>query len=371
MKRLFLIAIFLSPLSLLAQFSFVIKGFGKAYNDGDKIFLTYRQGDRLVEDSTVVKNRSFKFKGTFATKVRGYLSRNDNPRFALDLSDSFYIYIDSGQISLTSPDTLNNTLISGTPLNDDYAKLNNALKPVAEKRKKLKDLNQLSAEELKDTAFVNLIKANAVDAYYEAFPIQFKFINEHPNSYVSLLTLAEMARSSKYIPQVAQSFAKLSATLKKMPEARKIAATIIESQKISEGMMAKDFTQNDVNGDAITLSSYQNKYVLVDFWASWCLPCREENPNVLAVYEKYKTKNFVVLSVSVDTDKDKWINAIKEDRLPWVQVSDLKKQNEAAKVYGVTTIPANLLIDPSGKVIAKDLKGKALREKLAELLDDK
>lgn len=371
MKRLFLIAIFLSPFSLSAQFSFVIKGFGKGYNNGDKIFLTYRQGGRLVEDSTVVNNKSFTFKGTFTTKVRGYLSRNDNPRFALDLSDSFYIYIDSGQISLKSPDTLNNSVISGTPLNDDYAQLNNSLKPVAEKRKKLKDPNKLSAEELKDTAFVNLVKANAVDIYYEAFPIQFKFINEHPNSYVSLLTLAEMARSNKYMPEVERSFAKLSTTLKKMPEAKKIASSIVESKKISEGMMAKDFTQNDVNGDAVKLSSYQNKYVLVDFWASWCSPCREENPNVLAVYEKYKAKNFVVLSVSIDTDKNKWINAIKEDRLPWVQVSDLKKENEAAKLYGVTTIPANLLIDPSGKVIAKDLKGKELREKLAELFDNK
>ncbi|QDW26062.1 AhpC/TSA family protein [Pedobacter sp. KBS0701] len=371
MKRFLLITICLLPLSLLAQSSFTIKGFGKAYKNGDKIFLTYRQGDQLIEDSTLVNKGSFEFRGNFKTKVRGYICRNDNPRFASELFDSFDIYIEAGQITLNSPDTLNNSIISGTPLNNDYAKLHAALKSL--KEKKIKDPGKLSAEELKDTALVNLIKAKAQTAYYETFPIQFSFVDKHPNSYVSLLTLSQIARTSKYLPRVAKSFAKLSIELKEMPEGKKIAKDILEGKKISIGMMAKDFIQNDINGNPVRLSTYQNKYVLVDFWASWCQPCREENPNVLAVYHQYKEKNFTVLSVSIDVlaNKANWLNAIKEDQLPWMQVSDLKKENEAAKLYGVTSIPSNVLIDPSGRIIAKDIKGKELRDKMAELLGAK
>ncbi|WP_316848603.1 TlpA disulfide reductase family protein [Pedobacter psychrodurus] len=371
MKRFLLITICLLPLNLLAQSSFKIKGFGKAYKDGDKMFLSFRQGDQLIQDSTLVNKGSFEFKGTFKTKVRGYICRNDNPRYASELFDAFDVYIESGQITLHSPDTLNNSIISGTPLNNDYASLCAALRPLTEKTRKLKDPNKLSAEELKDTALVNLTKAHIIDAYDETFPIQFNFVDTHPNSYVSLFALVKMARSSKYLSEVEQSFAKLSAVLKAMPEGLEIANRIKEGKKISVGMMAKDFTQNDINGKPVKLSSYLNKYVLVDFWASWCQPCREENPNVSAVYELYKTKSFIVLSVSIDTDKANWLNAIKEDHLPWMQVSDLKKENEAVKLYGITSIPSNVLIDPSGKIIAKDIKGKQLRDKMAELLGGK
>ncbi|MBB6236391.1 thiol-disulfide isomerase/thioredoxin [Pedobacter sp. AK013] len=368
MKRFLLITICLLPLNLLAQSLFSIKGYGKAYKDGDKMFLSFRQGDQLIQDSTVVSKGSFEFKGTFKTRVRGYVCRKDNPRYAADLSDSFSIYIEGGNIILQSPDTLSNSIISGTPLNNDYAKLLTALKPLYNKRKKLDNPG-----ELKDNTSANLNKTETTVVDNEIISQQFIFTDNHPHSYVSLLALSELARTSKNLPQVERSFAKLSIELKVMPEGKEITRRIAEGKKIAVGMMAKDFTQNDVNGNPIKLSAYQNKYVLVDFWASWCLPCREENPNVLAVYEKYKEKNFTVLSVSIDVlaNKAKWLNAIKEDRLPWMQVSDLKKENEAAKLYGITTIPANVLISPNGKIIAKDIKGKELRDKMAELLGDK
>jgi len=134
-------------------------------------------------------------------------------------------------------------------------------------------------------------------------------------------------------------------------------------------MTAKDFKQPNVNGKEISLSDYKGKYVLIDFWASWCLPCREENKNVKWVYEQYRSKGFTVLGISIDilADKQKWLNAIKEDQLTWPQVSDLKKENEAAKLYGITTIPSNVLIDTNGKIIGKDLKGKDLKDALVAL----
>jgi thiol-disulfide isomerase/thioredoxin len=135
--------------------------------------------------------------------------------------------------------------------------------------------------------------------------------------------------------------------------------------------MAPDFTQADVNGVPVKLSSFRGKYVLIDFWASWCGPCRQENPNVVRVYNKYKEKNFTIIGVSLDKQSGRadWLAAIKNDGLNWTQVSDLKFwSNQAAALYYVSSIPANFLVDPNGKIVAKNLRGDDLESKLKEVL---
>lgn len=135
------------------------------------------------------------------------------------------------------------------------------------------------------------------------------------------------------------------------------------------GYEATNFTQNDPNGKPVSLKDLKGKYVLVDFWASWCGPCRMENPNVVAAYNKYKDKGFTVLGVSYDSNKDAWIAAVAKDNLTWTQVSDLKGWgNETAKLFNISSIPQNLLLDKNGVIIAKNLRGPALEEKLAEVL---
>ena len=135
-----------------------------------------------------------------------------------------------------------------------------------------------------------------------------------------------------------------------------------------------EFTQNDTAGVPVKLSSLKGKYLLIDFWASWCGPCRAENPNLVKVYNKYRGKNFHILGVSLDRpgQKEKWMKAIYDDKLEWTQVSDLQFwNNEVAKQYGIRAIPQNLLLDPEGKIIAKNIRGEELENKVAEAIDGK
>jgi len=199
-----------------------------------------------------------------------------------------------------------------------------------------------------------------------------EFIVGHPESYLSLMALSSMGGPSADINVIEPLYTGLSQKLKDTDPGKQLKQSFAALKATSVGTMAPDFTQNDVNGKPVKLSDYKNKsYVLLDFWASWCGPCRQENPNVVRVYNKYKDRKFTVLGVSLDkaTGKADWLKAIKDDGLTWTQVSDLKFwNNEAAALYFIQSIPQNYLIDPNGKIIAKNLRGAELEAKLIEVL---
>jgi peroxiredoxin len=195
------------------------------------------------------------------------------------------------------------------------------------------------------------------------------FVNEKPASPVSSFLLY-VTNQLNTDPQVMeQRYNKLTSAAKTNVYSKALDQMVEAMHFGAIGSNAPDFVQNDADGKPISLSSFRGKYVLIDFWASWCGPCRRENPAVVAAYNQFKDKNFTILGVSLDQDKQKWLDAVKNDNLTWTHVSDLAYWNNAvAKKYNVSSIPQNYLLDPSGKIIAKNLRGEELRQKLSELL---
>jgi len=196
-----------------------------------------------------------------------------------------------------------------------------------------------------------------------------QFIGQYPNSYVTPLAIYRVHQLTDDVDVLEKSYDKLSADVKKASVAVYLATIIKDNKKFPVGKPLDDFSQADTSGKMISLSSLRGKYVLVDFWASWCGPCRQENPNIVANFNKYKNKNFTVLGVSLDKSKEPWLEAIKADGLAWTHVSDLKGwNNEVSTKFEIFSIPQSLLLDPQGNVIAKNLRGLALEAKLAELI---
>lgn len=201
---------------------------------------------------------------------------------------------------------------------------------------------------------------------------QAEFVASYPSSSVSLYVMKELSRSDKSALSL-DSLMRLieNTSIARYQSALEVRKMINSRLNIQVGSKAPDFVQLDTVGKPFALSVLKGKYVLLDFWASWCAPCRQENPNVLKVYNQYKNSNFTVLAVSIDVNKDQWIRAVLEDGLPWKQVSDLKPKNVASRLYGVTAIPMNFLIDPTGKIIGVNLRGADLAKAVGNAITTK
>lgn len=224
-----------------------------------------------------------------------------------------------------------------------------------------------------DTLGLGAYRADYAVLKQEKKNAEITFINKHPDYFASLTALNDVIGPlPSDIPTLKVLFNKLDKKIRQSAGGIKTKTMLDKFEAVSIGHQAPLFTSTDTAGHDLSLKSFRGKYLLLDFWASWCGPCREENPNVVAAYQKYSNRNFDILSVSLDQagKKQDWMKAIAKDGLTWKHVSDLKYwSNAVAQLYMVRSIPQNFLIDPNGKIIAANLRGEALNQKLSELFN--
>jgi len=378
MKKLCLLIGCLLPMSLMAQGIFNINGNVKDLKAGDRIYLFYQIDSQIKSDSTGVKDGDFYFTGEVPHAVQATLCLNKNILVNKagkgENLDVFHFYIEAGKLNLNAADSLKHITITGSQINDDASELRTLRKPADDRLTALdKEYAMLTDSQKHDKPTFARMVAREKQYMQELNVAGLEFAKTHPKSYLSLISLKQAAAGAETAAAATQAYYNLSPQLKNTEIGKSIVVLLASSAKTKIGEPAPEFTQTNPEGKAIKLSDFKGKYVLIDFWASWCGPCREENPNVVTAYNKYKDKGFTVLGVSLDNPgkKEAWMKAIADDKLTWTQVSDLKGwDNIVALQYGVRSVPANFLIDPDGKIIAKDLRNEALNSKLAELFNE-
>jgi len=279
---------------------------------------------------------------------------------------NFTFFIEKGKIKIEGTnEELTHTKVTGTPNNNDYSythsRMNSYYDRMTPLRAQLKEIGDTSLKSYKDVyRQIGLL-------YDSVFIFENDYVANHPNSFAGGMLLWLIADKIP-VPKLDQYYNNLGEDVKQLSILAKLPAKIEGKKRSVIGSAAPDFVMNDINGKPVKLADYRGKYVLLDFWASWCVPCREENPYVKTAYQKFKDKNFVIISVSVDEDGQKWKQAVEKDQLPWLHVSDLQKTNKVAELYGVQPIPDNFLIDPSGKIIDRALYGYNIERTLGQLI---
>lgn len=428
MKKILITLCLLFPALLWAQEKFSING---KFNDGrtkGKVYVIYDGINGTVIDSSGLSSGNFSFKGEFK-EFPGKVSMtysSSGKGFMRPTEPMLSIFCDAAVTTLEINDRLVNAKVTGSKIQPlvapylDYINVPGNIdsmgmppvnglmvfgKMTSNQITPDMKLLQNPANQIVQAPDSGLIKRHKLQQETMAIrnealnvrkALQKKYILAHPDSYLSIVALKEIAGFRIDLNEIAPLFDVLSPEIKKTAEGRVMAARISQERSnptpvynpVAEmaAIMAQrqdamlgafkvgdelpDFTLNDVNGKPVSLKSFRGKYVFLDFWASWCGPCRKENPNLVNAYKKYKSNNFEMLSVAIESkgDRDKWIAAIKKDGLNWTQLVDYDAfKSGIAKAYKIQAIPQNYLIGPDGKVIALRLREEALEEKLKEV----
>ena len=350
---------------------FLISGEVKDVENGTKVFVEVQDTNGMVaKDTAVIENGKFELKGIIKEIDLGFV-RIDNERSSLP------IILEAGKINVVIvKDSAQNSKIGGTFNNDKFQTFNDESKLISKKIVKYQkdnDAKYQAARAANDTAAVKKMMERFKGFQDEMNQSSVKFIKENNNAYLSVLLL-ENFLMKEFLPvdEIKGYYEKLDKSLLNTKSAKNIKKGIDAISGTTTGNKAQEFSAPSPEGKIVSLKESLGKVTIIDFWASWCGPCRMENPNVVALYKEFHDQGLNIIGVSLDKDATKWKEAIAKDGLTWAHVSNLKFWDEPiAKLYGVQSIPATFILDAEGNIVAQNLRGDELKAKVKELLASK
>lgn len=362
-KIVYLVVISIVSWACSSEPGYVVKGKIEG-SDSIMFYLQKREAGKTINiDSAISKKGSFTMKNGAV----------DYPQLvqlvAGDTRKRTSFYLENSEITVEGTlDSLFKADIKGSKTQDEYQTFVDSNKPLSDAYASLYSEYQ-TASQSGNAAKVAEIETKAEELQKQMLDNQKNFVKNNPSSYVSPSILSSLAyeMEATEIESIINTF---DTAIVNLPQMKDLRARVEVMKAVAVGQKAPDFTMNDVDGKPVTLSSkFGPKLLLLDFWAAWCGPCRQENPNVVKVYNEFNKKGFDVFGVSLDQTKEDWVKAIADDKLTWTHVSDLQYwSNSAAKLYAVQAIPANFLLDENGTIIGKNLRGDDLYNKVSEVL---
>lgn len=343
-------------------------------HDGVRAYLKSTDAERreVLQDSAIVFDGQFQFTGHVDEPELWFLAINGSTGF-------FPVIMENTELEIKADSkNLRKSSVTGSKANEALMEYFNTMQNLSEKQNQLLTANQLLEQE--DAAAKSKLASEISELNHQLNNLPLDFIKKHPDNYFSLTLLESLLHNPNAdIAQLDQSYQALdknmttSAFGKRVGDQLEIRKIQLEKFKaLNVGQTAPEFSAPDAQGNMVNLRDIRGKVTIIDFWASWCGPCRRENPNVVKTYQKYHDKGLEIIGVSLDraNQKDKWLQAIADDKLDWHHVSHLNYFNDpVAKLYNIQSIPATYILDASGTIVAKNLRGEALEKKISELLD--